>query len=33
MTTLETAARNRQARLQDYYDFKRTAIEEGKLSA
>ncbi len=30
MTTLETAARNRQARLVDYYDFKRTAIDEGR---
>ncbi len=26
MTTLETAAKNRQARLQDYYDFRRTAM-------
>lgn len=30
MTTLETAARNRQARLDDYYDFKRTGVEEGR---
>jgi hypothetical protein len=30
ITTLETAARNRLARLTDYYDFKRTAIEEGQ---
>jgi hypothetical protein len=30
MNTLETAARNREARLRDFYDFKRTAIEEGK---
>ena len=28
MTTLETAAKNREARLRDFYDFKRTAIEE-----
>ncbi|MCA1622212.1 MAG: hypothetical protein LC768_00215 [Acidobacteria bacterium] len=28
MTTLETAAKNRQSRLQDYYDFRRTALEE-----
>ncbi|MGI8786962.1 MAG: M14 family zinc carboxypeptidase [Pyrinomonadaceae bacterium] len=28
MTTLETVAKNRQARLQDFYDFRRTAIEE-----
>jgi hypothetical protein len=33
MTTLETAARNRVARLNDYYDFKRTAIEEGRAGA
>ncbi|HMF57916.1 MAG TPA: M14 family zinc carboxypeptidase [Pyrinomonadaceae bacterium] len=30
MTTLQTAADNREARLRDYYDFKRTAIEEGR---
>lgn len=30
LTTLETAARNRAVRLTDYYDFKRTAIEEGQ---
>jgi hypothetical protein len=30
MTTLETAAKNREARLRDYYDFKRTALEEGR---
>ncbi len=29
LTTLETAARNRDARLTDYYEFKRTAVEEG----
>jgi hypothetical protein len=29
LTTLETAARNRAARLQDYYEFRRTATEEG----
>ncbi len=28
MTTLETAAKNRAARLQDFYDFRRTAIDE-----
>jgi hypothetical protein len=28
MTTLSTAASNREARLRDYYDFKRTAVEE-----
>ncbi len=28
MTTLETAAKNRQTRLQDFYDFRRTAIDE-----
>ena len=28
MTTLETAAKNRQARLQDFYDFRRSAMEE-----
>jgi hypothetical protein len=30
MTTLETAARNREARLRDYYDFRRSGIEEGR---
>jgi hypothetical protein len=30
MTTLETAARNRTPRLNDYYEFKRSAIEEGR---
>jgi hypothetical protein len=30
MTTLETAARNRAARLADYYAFRRSAIEEGR---
>jgi hypothetical protein len=29
LTTLETAARNRAARLQDYYEFRRSATEEG----
>lgn len=28
MTTLETAAKNRAARLQDYYDFRRSAMSE-----
>ena len=28
MTTLEVAAKNRVARLQDFYDFRRTAIDE-----
>ncbi|HZI18121.1 MAG TPA: M14 family zinc carboxypeptidase [Pyrinomonadaceae bacterium] len=28
MTTLSTAATNREARLRDYYDFKRTAVED-----
>ncbi len=28
MTTLETAAKNRAARLQDYYDYRRTAMTE-----
>ncbi len=27
LTTLETAARNREARLRDFYDFKRTALD------
>ena len=30
LTTLETAARNRAARLADFYEFKRSAIEEGR---
>lgn len=30
LTTLATAATNREARLRDFYEFKRTAIEEGK---
>lgn len=30
MTTLETSAKNRQARLKDYYDFRVSAINEGK---
>ncbi len=30
LTTLETASRNREARLRDYYDFRRTGIEEGR---
>ncbi len=30
MTTLDTAAANHTARLSDYYQFKRTAIEEGR---
>jgi hypothetical protein len=30
MTTLETAARNREARLRDFYEFKQSAIEEGR---
>jgi hypothetical protein len=30
MTTLETAARNREARLRDYYDFRRSGVEEGR---
>ena len=28
MTTLETAAKNRQARLQDYYDYRKSAMSE-----
>ncbi len=31
MTTLDTASRNRAARLQDYFDFRRQAIEEGRI--
>jgi hypothetical protein len=30
MTTLDTAARNREARLKDYYEFKRSGMEEGR---
>ena len=30
LTTLATAASNREARLRDFYEFKRSAIEEGK---
>jgi hypothetical protein len=30
MTTLDTAQRKREARLKDYYEFKRSAIEEGR---
>ena len=30
LTTLATAAANREARLRDFYGFKRTAIEEGR---
>jgi hypothetical protein len=30
LTTLATAASNRAARLGDYYDFRRTAVEEGR---
>jgi hypothetical protein len=30
MTTLATAASNRAARLGDYYDFRRSAVEEGR---
>lgn len=33
LTTLETLAENRQARLQDFYDFKRTGVEEGARDA
>lgn len=32
LATLETAAANREARLRDFYDFHRTAIEEGRTS-
>src|SRR5437763_7058745 len=32
LTTLETAARNREARLKDYYEFKRSGIEEGRTA-
>ncbi len=30
LTTLATAASNREARVRDYYEFKRTAVEEGR---
>ncbi len=30
LTTLETAARNRESRMRDFYEFKRTGIEEGR---
>ncbi|MDX6484484.1 MAG: hypothetical protein QOE95_2255, partial [Gaiellaceae bacterium] len=30
LTTLATAASNREARLRDFYEFKRTAVEEGR---
>ena len=30
LTTLDTAARNREARLRDFYEFRRSAIEEGR---
>ncbi|HZG53418.1 MAG TPA: M14 family zinc carboxypeptidase [Pyrinomonadaceae bacterium] len=30
LTTLEVAARNREARLKDFYEFKQSAIEEGR---
>jgi Zinc carboxypeptidase len=30
LTTLATAAANREARLNDFYEFKRTAVEEGR---
>jgi hypothetical protein len=30
LTTLETAARHREARLKDFYEFKQSAIEEGR---
>lgn len=30
LTTLETAAKNRSERLKDFYDFRRTAIDEAK---
>ncbi|HLL73429.1 MAG TPA: M14 family zinc carboxypeptidase, partial [Pyrinomonadaceae bacterium] len=33
MTTLEVAARNREARLKDFYEFKQSAIEEGRREA
>lgn len=30
LTTLETAAKNREARLKDYYDFRRIALEDAR---
>jgi hypothetical protein len=33
MTTLEVASRNREARLRDYYAFRRSGIEEGREQA
>ncbi|HLM57792.1 MAG TPA: hypothetical protein VK422_16930, partial [Pyrinomonadaceae bacterium] len=30
LTTLATAASNREARVRDYYEFKKTAVEEGR---
>jgi hypothetical protein len=33
MTTLEVAARNREARLKDFYEFKQSALEEGRREA
>lgn len=33
LTTLETAAKNREARLKDFYEFKRGAVEEGRSGA
>lgn len=32
LATLETAARNREQRLRDYYDFHRTAVEEARAA-
>lgn len=32
LATLETAARNREQRLRDYYDFHRTAVEESRAA-
>ncbi len=32
LTTLETAAKNREARLKDYYDFRRIALEDAKTA-
>ncbi|HEX8422583.1 MAG TPA: M14 family zinc carboxypeptidase, partial [Pyrinomonadaceae bacterium] len=33
LTTLETAARHREARLKDFYEFKQSALEEGRREA
>ncbi|MDX6271465.1 MAG: hypothetical protein QOD28_2688 [Acidobacteriota bacterium] len=33
LTTLEVAARNREARLKDFYEFKQSALEEGRREA